>query len=63
MSEDEKLGAGVAEARRSTSDDEDAVTYPGGFKLAVITLALCLAVFLVALVSQLLRCLVLGASR
>lgn len=33
-------------------EEEDEIEYPHGLKLAVITLALCLSVFLVALVSS-----------
>lgn len=62
MSENEKLGAGVAEDRRSGSENEDALTYPAGLNLAILTLALCLALFLVALVSQLVCCLALRES-
>lgn len=32
-----------------SAEDEDEIVYPGGLKLALITLALCLSVFLVAL--------------
>lgn len=42
----------VAEDQHYPIDpDGDTVTYPTGLKLAIITLALALAVFLVALVS------------
>jgi hypothetical protein len=38
--------------KTETSSTEEGIAYPGPFKLFCITLALCLAVFLVALVSK-----------
>lgn len=40
------------DALRKTSTTESQIVYPTGVKLALITLALSLAIFLVALVSQ-----------
>ena len=57
ISGDEKLGAEVAVDWHPTSNYEDTLTYPSGFKLAIFTLALALAVFFVALVSRSVRCL------
>ena len=43
----------LAEEEQAEKDSEaDQMTYPTGFKLLVIVLALCLSVFLVALVSS-----------
>lgn len=52
----EKLSASVVKDEPLKGDHEATDTYPGALKLALITLALCLAVFLVALVSVPSRC-------
>jgi hypothetical protein len=51
MAGNEKVNAQTAEPAEDRCDSEEPASYPGGLKLAIITLALCLAVFLVALVS------------
>ena len=49
----EKIEESTAVVEAKTLDAEEAeIEYPHGLKLAVITLALCLSVFLVALVSS-----------
>lgn len=45
----EKTVLSLEESHSSDKEDEDEVEYPSGLKLAVISLALCLAVFLMAL--------------
>jgi hypothetical protein len=43
-------------SQASASDDDDNFEYPTGWRLAAITIALCLSVFCMALVSCLLFC-------
>lgn len=46
-----------AEVEKNAVGDDDETEYPSGFKLAMITIALCLSVFCMALVSSLiLKC-------
>jgi hypothetical protein len=53
MAEEEQKQDQVPVSSSTVSDDEPTTTYPGGIKLALITIALCLTVFLVALASSL----------
>jgi hypothetical protein len=53
MAEEEQKQDQVPVSSSTISDNEPTTTYPGGIKLALITIALCLTVFLVALASSL----------
>jgi hypothetical protein len=43
----------VGKGETTNSGDEDGVVYPGALQLTLLTIALCLAVFLIALVCSL----------